>query len=92
MRKYIYMLAAGIIACVPAHAQKYTVTGTAEGTEEGDMVFLCKAQAMALSTPTLLSYVTASSPSRVTCLPKATPYGMSAPPMREKLRDCVWLR
>lgn len=28
MRKYIYMLAAGIIACVPAHAQKYTVTGT----------------------------------------------------------------
>ena len=48
MRKYIYMLAAGIIACVPAHAQKYTVTGTAEGTEDGDTVYLCKAQGYGL--------------------------------------------
>ena len=48
MKKFISILAAGFIACMPLNAQKYIITGTAEGTEEGDTVFLCKAQGYGL--------------------------------------------
>ena len=33
---------------MPVSAQKYSITGTAEGTVDGDTVFLCKAQGYGL--------------------------------------------
>lgn len=48
MKKLFLILMAGTVACTSVSAQKYSITGTAEGTVDGDTVYLCKAQGYGL--------------------------------------------
>ena len=48
MNRLFSILIAGTVACTSVSAQKFTITGTAEGTIDGDTVYLCKAQGYGL--------------------------------------------
>ena len=48
MKRLFLMFVAATMAFASVSAQKYTITGTAEGTVDGDTVFLCKPQGYGL--------------------------------------------